>query len=89
MYKYCNKHLPAAFEKILNKNILLLIAKNLAKLEVNQICFSYSLFCTIDLNKQSLRYRSPLIWNKIPPTIRENKSFTSFICFASHAYHAT
>ena len=30
MYKYCNKHLPAAFE-----------GKNLAKLGVNKICFPY------------------------------------------------
>ena len=38
----------------------------------------FPLFCKIDLTKQSLSYRGPLIWNKIPPTIRENKSFRSF-----------
>ena len=38
----------------------------------------FFLFCRIDLNKQSLNYSGPLIYNKIPPTIREKKSFTSF-----------
>ena len=76
MYKYCNKHLPAAFERMLNKNTLRLNSKESwqTKSKSNLLL----LFCKIDLNKQSLTYRGPLIWNKIPPTIRENKSFTSF-----------
>ena len=71
MYKYCVKHLPAAFEGMLNKNTLRLSSK-----ESRQKLFS--LFCRIGLTKQSLSYGGPLIWNKIPPTIRENKSFRSF-----------
>ena len=91
MYKYCNKHFPSAFERMLNtrKNTLLLSRKESCQTRSKSNFFPYFLFCTIDLNKQSLSYRGPLIWNKIPPTIRENKSFTSFTCFALHAYHAT
>ena len=75
MYKYCNKHFPV-FEGMLNKNALSLSSKEsrLTRSKSNL----FPLFCRIDLTKQSLGYRGPLIWNKIPPTIRENKSFGSF-----------
>ena len=76
MYKYCNKHLPAAFEGMLNKNTLRLSGKESRQTRSKSKLFP--LFCRIDLTKQSLSYRGPLIWNKIPPTIRENKSFRSF-----------
>ena len=76
MYKYCNKHLPEVFEGMLNKNTLLLSRKE--SFQTRSKSNLYPLFCNIDLNKQPLSYRGPLIWNKIPPTIRKNKSFTSF-----------
>ena len=76
MYKYCNNHLPAAFEGMLNKNTLRLSSKESRQIRGKSKLFP--LFCRIDLIKQSLSYRGPLIWNKIPPTIRENKSFRSF-----------
>ena len=76
MYKYCNKHLPAAFEGMLNKNTLLLSSKE--SCQTRSISNLFPLFCTIDLNIQILSYRGPLIWNKISPKIRENKRFTSF-----------
>ena len=76
MYKYCNNHLPAAFEGMLNKNILRLSSKEFRQTKSKSNLFP--LFCRIDLTKQSLSYRGLLIWNKIPPTIRENKSFRSF-----------
>ena len=76
MYKYCNKHLLEAFEGMLNKNTLLLSSK--VSCQTRSKSNLFLLFCTIDLNKQPLSYRGPLVWNKIPPTIRENKSFTSF-----------
>ena len=59
MYKYCNKHLPAAFEGMLNKNTLLLSSKESHQTRSKSNLFL--LFCTIDLNKQSLSYRGPLI----------------------------
>ena len=76
MYKYCNKHFPEAFEGMLNKNTLLLSSKEACQTKSKSNLFL--LFCTIDLNIQTLSYRGPLIWNKIPPTIRKNKSFISF-----------
>ena len=76
MYKYCNNHLPVAFEGILNKNTLYLSSKESWQTRSKSKLFP--LFCRIHLTKQSLSYRGPLIWNKIPPTIRENKSFRSF-----------
>ena len=76
MYKYCNKHLPKAFEEMLNKNTLLLGSKESCQTRSKSNLFQ--LFCTIDLNIQPLSYSGPLIWNKIPPTIRKNKCFTSF-----------
>ena len=69
MHKYCNKHLPAAFEGMLNKN---------TSCQTKSKSNLFLLFCTIDLIIQSLSYRGPIIWNKISPTIRENKCFTSF-----------
>ena len=63
MYKYCNKHLPAAFERMLNKNTLHLSSKESRQTKSKSNLFL--LFCKIDLNKQSLTYRGPLIWNKI------------------------
>ena len=71
MYKYCNNHLSAAFKGMLNKNKLRLSSKESRQTRSKSKLFS--LFCRIDLTKQSLIYRGPLIWNKIPPTIRENK----------------
>ena len=76
MYKYCNYYLPVAFEGMLNKNTLCLSSKESRQIRSKSKLFP--LFCRIDLTKQSLSYRGPLIWNKIPPTIRENKSFRSF-----------
>ena len=59
MYKYCNKHLPAAFERMLNKNTLRLSSKESQQTK-SKLNF-FLLFCKIDLNKQSLIYRGPLI----------------------------
>ena len=76
LYKYCNNHLPASFEGMLNKNTLRLNSKESRQARSKSKLFP--LFCRIDLTKQSLSYRGPSIWNKISPTIRENKSFRSF-----------
>ena len=59
MYKYCNKHLPAAFEGMLNKNTLLLSSKESCQTKSKSNLFL--LFCTIDLIIQSLSYRGPII----------------------------
>ena len=83
-YKYCNNHLPAAFTGMLNKNTLRLSSKESRQTRSKSKLFP--LFCRIDLTKQCLSYRGPLIWNKIPPTIRENKSFRSFRSFTKQ-YH--
>ena len=76
MYKYCNSYLPTAFQGMLNKNTLRLSSKE--SRETRSKSKLFPLFCRIDLTKQFLSYRGPLIWNKIPSTIRENKSFRSF-----------
>ena len=76
MYKYCNNYLPVAFEGILNKNTLHLSSKESGQTRSKSKLLP--LFCRIDITKQSLSYRGPLIWNKISPTIRENKPFRSF-----------
>ena len=78
MYKYCNNHLPAAFEGMLNKNTLRYNSQESRQTRSKSKLFPLRIFCRIDLTKQSLSYRGPLIWNKIPPTIRKNKSFRSF-----------
>ena len=54
MYKYCNKHLPAAFEGMLNKNTLRLSGKESRQTRSKSKLFP--LFCRIDLTKQSLSY---------------------------------
>ena len=47
MYKYCNKHLPKAFEGTVNKNTLLLSSKESCQTRSKSNLFQ--LFCTIDL----------------------------------------
>ena len=76
MYEYCNNHLLAAFEEMLNKNTLRLSSKESRQTRSKSKLFP--LFCRIDLTKQSLSYRGPLIWNKVPPTIRKKNYFRSF-----------
>ena len=77
MYKYCNNHLPAAFEGMLNKTTLRLSSKervachsknfNVCRYSLQQSRKTRSksklfpVFCRIDLTKQSLSYRGPLI----------------------------
>ena len=48
MYKYCNKYLPVAFERMLNKNILRLSSKESRQTKSKSNLFL--LFCKIDLN---------------------------------------
>ena len=58
MYKYCIKHLPAAFERMLNKNILHLSSQESQQTKSKSNLFV--LFCKIDLNKQSLTIKRPI-----------------------------
>ena len=62
MYKYCNNHLPATFEGMLNKNTLRFSSKESRQTRRKSNLFP--LFCRIDLTKQYLSYRGPLIWTK-------------------------
>ena len=35
-------------------------------------------YCRINLTMQSIKYKGPVQWNKIPSSIREVKSLTTF-----------
>ena len=38
----------------------------------------YPSFCKLNITKQSLRYRGPLAWNKVPSSIKQIKSYSKF-----------
>ena len=78
MYKYHYDHLPPAFDGILNQNKLYTSLGHKDFRLTRSKSNLFPSFCRIELTKQSINYKGPLIWNKIPLSLRENKSFKSF-----------
>ena len=38
----------------------------------------FSSFCRLNVTKQLLKYRCPLLWNNVPHRLRESKSYKKF-----------
>ena len=74
MYKYIKGMLPPCFDYFFQNN---LVSDNLTKCTRSQSKFYFS-FCRLNITKQSLRYRGPLAWNKVPSSIKQIKSYSKF-----------
>ena len=74
MYKYIKGMLPPCFDHFFQNN---LVSDNFTKCTRSQSKF-YPSFCRLNITKQSLRYRGPLAWNKVPSSIKQIKSYSKF-----------
>ena len=54
-----------------------LVSDNFTKYTRSQSKF-YPSFCRLNITKQSLGYRGPLAWNKVPSSIKQIKSYSKF-----------
>ena len=64
MYQYKGM-LPPCFDNLFQNN---LVSNNFTKC-TKSYSKLYPSFCRLNITKQSLRYRGPLAWNKIPSSI--------------------
>ena len=74
MYKYIKGMLPPCFDHFFQNN---LVSDNFTKYTRSQSKF-YPSICRLNITKQSLRYRGPLAWNKVPSSIKQIKSYSKF-----------
>ena len=78
MHKYENGNLPSAFCNSFDQNCTN-IAKNTASLRQTKSHSHYfPSYCRINITKQSIRYKGPLIWNRVPSDLRELKNYKNF-----------
>ena len=81
MYKYIKGMLPPCFDYFFQNN---LVSDNFTKCTSPNFtkCTSqskfYPSFYRINITKQSLRYRDPLAWNKVPSSIKKIKLYSKF-----------
>ena len=67
--------LPPCFDHFFKNN---LVSDNFTKCtRISQSKF-YPSFCRLSITKQSLRYRDPFAWNKVPSSIKQIKSYKKF-----------
>ena len=73
MHQYENENIPSAFCNFLNQNCTN-IAKNTASLLQTRSHSNYfPSYCRINITKQPIKYKDPLIWNRVPSDIKELK----------------
>ena len=65
MYRHFNNLLPSVFGHILDQSIL----KNNTRRTRNGSNV-FAKYCRLNLTKQSFKYKGPLMWNKIPDSIK-------------------
>ena len=78
MHKYFNKSLPPAFSNIFDSNFIsekaTLCTRSKSKLGPQ--------YCRIKLPQQTLKFRGPMFWIKLPVALKDIKSLAKFIrCF--------
>ena len=76
MHKYENDNLPSAFCNFFDQNCTN-IAKNTATLRQTRSHSNYfPSYCRINITKQSIKYKGPLIWNRVVPSdIKKLKNY--------------
>ena len=75
IHKYFNKRLPPAFSNIFDSNFL--SAK--ATLRTPTKSKLSPQYCRIKLTQQTLKFRGPMLWNKLPVALKNIKSLSKFI----------
>ena len=81
MHKYFNKFLPPAFSNIFDSNFLSEKA-TLRTRSKSELCPQY---CRIKLTQRTLKFRGPMLWNKLPVALKDTKSLPKFIkCFKEY-----
>ena len=81
MFKYITKALPNAFSNIFHENLIQtnqLDTNNRTSYRTRSNSMFFPTFCRINTTKQSLKYKGPLVWSKVPVHIKEIKSYNSF-----------
>ena len=82
MHTYFNKSLSPAFSTIFDSNFLSEKATLRTRSE-SKLCPQY---CRIKLTQQTLKFKGPMLWNKLPVALKDIKSLSRFIkCFNSFA----
>ena len=74
MHKYFNNMLPAAFDSFFKHNYR---SRDASRSRSKATIYPQS--CRIKLTQQSLKYKGPVQWNKLPDALRKTKSLKSFI----------
>ena len=72
MFKYTKNTLPSSFRGLFHNNI-----NNLNQKTRSQSKFFPS-YCRLSTTQQSLKYKGPLIWSKIPFNIKQLNSYKKF-----------
>ena len=70
MHKYFNSMLPDAFNNFFQHN-----HGNCNTGRSRSKARIFHKFCRIKQTQQSIKYKGPLQWNKLPPALRDIKSF--------------
>jgi len=82
MHKYENRSLPLAFLNFFEENRINPRKKSFKNASSSSRTRSQSNFFPsyrrINVTKQSLKYKSPLLWNKIPPKLKQTKNYKKF-----------
>ena len=81
IHKYFNKSLPPAFSNIFDSNFFSK-KTTLRTRSKSKLCPHY---CIIKRTQQTLKFRGPMLWNKLPVALTDIKSFPKFIkCFKEY-----
>ena len=77
MKRYNKSLLPPCFDDFFQTNSINSSAKNITR-STRSSSNLLPKFCRINVTKQSMKYKGPLIWNKIPLDIKRLKSYRNF-----------
>ena len=74
MFKYSKNLLPNCFSNFFTNN---LVDPN-DKIKTRSNSAYFPSFCRLTVTQQCLKYRGPVVWNKIPLKIKELKAYKKF-----------
>ena len=74
MYKYTKNLLSSYFFNLFQHNIV----GNDSQLNTRSQSKFFPSFCRLNVTKQSLKYKCPLLWNNVPDRLRESGSDKNF-----------
>ena len=74
MYKYTKNLLPPCFFNLFQHNTI----GNDSQINTRSQSKFFPSFCRLNVTKQSLKYRCPLLWNNVPHRLRESGSYKNF-----------